>query len=324
MKIDTTLSGFGQIARVNRNVISFNDIFDGFRLGEIYAYRVFAINGGGRSANSNVAYIRVACNLVNVIKANSEVGGSVACDTKQVLLSLSSNVTDGDFQWYVRKDDQAAGVAIPNANLRSYTTSTTGEYYCLIGAGSCSESSDTLSVIIEPSFSVEIFFNEDSTELTTDVLGATRYQWYYEFSPIERANSDSYRPSCQGGYYVVVNTTGGCSATSNVVYRRKGPSGLCQEQQSVTALEPDLLSQSLEIFPNPSTGPFWLHYEDYQPGSYLIFLLSPDGKRHLLDQGHKTPTPLRKALNLESYPAGTYFIEFWHENRKGIKALVKY
>jgi phosphodiesterase/alkaline phosphatase D-like protein len=284
---------------------NYNDI--GVQAGETYYYRVFAINGGGFSLSSDTASAQAICNIISIINTDLPNNGSIACDSKEILLSLNTNVTQGDFQWYKNN------LPIPEATLSSYITNETGEYYCRIKVDDCIKNSEIKSVIITPSFEVDIFLDEtgDQPRLIASRLGAQKYQWYFDYRIINGAVTDSYTPMQSGVYYVIV-TDGGCSATSRPVF------------YTITGNEEFNISNQIKMSPNPTTGKVNVELVNGLQGKYEINLIDLQGKIYPLVSDNKDAFELRTQLDLDKFAQGMYFLEVRIGKYAGRKKLVRY
>jgi hypothetical protein len=277
----------------------------GLRAGTTYYYRIFALNGGGNSPYSDTTFAQAICNVITIINTDLPGNGSITCDSKEILLEVNSNINQGRYQWY--KND----VAIPEATLPFIIASETGEYYCRIVAGDCDKKSEIKSVIISPSFGVEIFLeNVGQDQLSSNFLGADAYQWYYEYEPINGANSDSYTPTRVGLYYLIV-TNNGCSATSNIIY------------YGVTAVEEVNISNQIKVTPNPSDGKIQFTLDGGVWGDYELNIIDMTGRSILIDNGKKEEIKLKLDLQLEALPQGVYFLEYRSGKQVGRKRIVK-
>ncbi|NJL11834.1 MAG: T9SS type A sorting domain-containing protein [Microscillaceae bacterium] len=183
-----------------------------------------------------------------------------------------------------------------NANLPALNVNQTGEYYCLIFAGDCQESSDIKSVIIEPAFSVDVQLVDG--RLFASITGATQYQWYFNTEPIAGATGETWLPSLPGIYYVVV-TNENCSATSPPF----------AYQVNVTALNPENPLASISIFPNPVLDALHFYWEYASPGNYQIRLRNALGQTFYFYEGQKTGAILNLSLPLAFLPSGLYILE---------------
>lgn len=313
-RADSELGPYEEIDRVLRNSTNYSDV--GLTSGQTYYYRIFASNGGGISISSDTVSAQAVCNIITVINTDIANNGTIACDTKEVLLNLNTNISVGRFQWF-RND-----VVIPDAILPSHIASQSGEYYCRIVAGDCDKSSATTSIIIRPSFGVDIalvvdtLLNQNNFEeyiyrLEANLVGVSNYQWYYNYEPIAGATSEEYFPKESGTYYVVV-TDQGCSATSNLI------------SLTVTALEDNDFSKSLKLSPNPTDGILQLDLETNILGDYQINLLDQTGRRFALKKGKKETAILKETLDLVNFAEGLYFIEIRLKNQVAVRKVIKY
>jgi fibronectin type 3 domain-containing protein len=284
---------------------NYNDI--GLDAGQTYYYRVFAINGGGFSLPSDTVSAQAICNIISIINTDLPNNGSIACDSKEILLSLNTNVTQGDFQWYKNN------LPIPEATLSSYITNETGEYYCRIKVDDCIKNSEIKSVIITPSFEVDVILDEtgDQPRLTVSRLGAQKYQWYFDYKLINGATTDTYAPMQSGVYYVIVSD-GGCSATASPFF------------YTITGNEEFNISSQIKTHPNPTTGKLNVELVNGLQGKYEINLIDLQGKVYSLIVGDKADFELKTQLDLAKYAQGMYFLEFRMGKYVGRKKLVRY
>jgi fibronectin type 3 domain-containing protein len=284
---------------------NYNDV--GVEAGQTYYYRVFAVNGGGFSLPSDTASAQAICNIISIINTDLPNNGSIACDSKEILLSLNTNVTEGDFQWYKNN------LPIPEATLPSYITNETGEYFCRIKVDDCIKNSETKSVIITPSFEVDIFLDEtgDQPRLEASRLGAQKYQWYFDYKLINGATTDSYIPQQSGIYYVIV-TDGGCSATSSPVF------------YTITGNETFNISNQIKTYPNPTKDKLNFELSNGLEGKYEINLIDLQGKIYQIVNDHKAGFELKTILDLGNFAQGMYFLEVRMGKYVGRKKVVKY
>ncbi|GAB4395839.1 MAG: hypothetical protein OHK0053_06950 [Microscillaceae bacterium] len=299
---DTVLGSFVEIDRVLAGTTNYNDLtVEGNTL---YAYRVRALNGGGRSLPSDTALVVTVCNIVSVIETDIDGNGAIACGSKQIRLDLQTNVTEGAFQWF--KNDEL----IVNANLPALNVDQTGEYYCLIFAGDCQKTSDIKSVIIEPAFSVNVQLVDG--RLFASITGATQYQWYFNNEPIAGATGETWLPTLPGIYYVVV-TNENCSATSPPY----------AYQVDITALSPENPLSSVLFYPNPVQDKLHLYWEYAPTGNYQIRLHNALGHTIRLGEGRKTGSTLAVSLNLTTLPPGLYLLELEWEQYQIQRRILK-
>lgn len=292
---------FIEIDRVKEGITTYQDI--ALQENNIYYYRVRAGNTGGFSPYSNIAFATPECNLIVAVSSSKNIIANI-CSDKSALLELSTNTLDASFQWLRN------GEPIEGATQNTYLAFQDGEYNCQVFVDTtCNETAATpVVVILDESFGLQIGL-EDSI-LTASIIGAERYQWFYDFEAISGATSDIYEPRLSGVYYLVA-TNDNCTATSNLFFF------------SVTGLEETDLAQSLEVYPNPSQEEIKIDLNNTQLGAYEIHLINGQGIRQLLDSGQKTDAPLKKTFDISDFQPGLYLLEIRLGNQRGLKKILK-
>jgi len=94
---------------------------------------------------------------------------------------------------------------------------------------------------------------------------ATGNQWYYNGTIISGATSQTYTPT-QNGNYTVVVTTNGCTSNTSGAYN---VTGLGIEELNV---------YQLSVFPNPSQGEFNISFNATITESYTVKIYDEIGK----------------------------------------------
>ena len=124
----------------------------------------------------------------------------------------------------------------------------------------------------DPSFSVvTLFLSPFIANLTFDgtVLTASEgvaYQWYFNGVIIDGATEQNYTPLEEGNYSVEVTNDEGCLDRSN------------EQFVSITAVENNVFSNSVHVFPNPSTGEFNIDFNNEITESFSIELFNNLGE----------------------------------------------
>ena len=130
----------------------------------------------------------------------------------------SSNPTTYTYQWY--KD----GLPIAGATTNNYLATAAGVYYVTIVNGTCSATSTSRTVVVNPLPTVAItatgptaFCAGGSVILDGGTTTGLTYQWRLNAVNIAGATSATYTATQSGSYTLVVTNSNGCSATSNAI-----------------------------------------------------------------------------------------------------------
>jgi gliding motility-associated-like protein len=133
------------------------------------------------------------------------------CDGQDVVLST---ISSGTLQWYEN------GNPMPGENGQSLSVTVSGDYFVTSTNGSCSNTSETVTVLITNGVNESISFNgsstlcEGSSLLLNTTSGYSSYQWYFNSSPIPNTNNSSFVASEEGSYYVEISS-GDCSGITD-------------------------------------------------------------------------------------------------------------
>lgn len=153
---------------------------------------------------------------------------------------------------------------------------------------------DTTTVVIASNPLPQPVIVQPVSDLSTDPFAA--YQWYVNDTLIVGATGQTYTPTKNGSYTVVVTAANGCQGTSAPF--------------AVVNVSADLpLGWTLNIFPNPTVGR--VEVETNQP-RLAVSLIDAAGhtlNRIMLSEG-------TNSLDLSSLPAGTYAISFDYQGKR--------
>jgi hypothetical protein len=147
---------------------------------------------------------------------------------------LTANVGQGlTYQWLIN--------GTPNGNTDVYNVSkTTGRYALRVTNNfNCSNTSDTLNVVVYPAPVPTIVRNGTSLETATPYVS---YQWFLNNDAIGGATSQSYAYNQNGAYKVRVIDMYGCEGTSNLFFVTN------------VGVGNTAVGKSIRIYPNPTTA----------------------------------------------------------------------
>ncbi|MBL7954185.1 MAG: T9SS type A sorting domain-containing protein [Flavobacteriales bacterium] len=166
---------------------------------------------GSCSATSSSTTVTVAGGTAPVATAQ---GSTSFCNGGSVVLSTTT-ATGNTYQWRLN------GGTINGATSSSYTATQTGSYSVTVNNGTCTATSNAISVSASGSLATPVitangptsFCSGGNVILTTQQASGNTYQWYVDGEAMAGATSYAYTAFWNGATTVRV-TNGGCSATS--------------------------------------------------------------------------------------------------------------
>lgn len=141
------------------------------------------------------------------------------CNGGTVLLTINPIFLGSVYEW------QQDGTSISGATSFTYAADTTGSYRCIVTNGTCSETSNTISVLSSDSISPLLAMNGPDSicygQARTLYVpnyggGGYSYSWKLDTNTIAGASSFAYVATSPGTYKCTV-TNGSCSGVSNSI-----------------------------------------------------------------------------------------------------------
>ena len=98
--------------------------------------------------------------------------------------------------------------------------------------------------------------------------------------------------------------------------------GFQQSKLEVTAVElhPDL-GVSVTIYPNPTSEMINIRFTSPLEGTTMVYLIAPDGKLVITEELQSGLTI--KPIDMQAYPAGTYFLRIQNGNKQNVYKVIK-
>jgi hypothetical protein len=188
--------------------------------------------------------------------------------------------------------------------LNSQTYTSTGTYTQTIMNDAGCDSVITLNLTIG---TVDVTVTQNGGTFSAPASGVS-FQWLDcndAMAPIAGAVNNEITPTMNGSYAVIVNTLD-CSDTS-----------ACYNIDDVSVFENDQMS--FIVKPNPANDRLFITFTDHNQNSTLL-LLNSAGQVVIAENGI---SGLNYEMNIESLPAGIYFIELYSNGAIERAKLVK-
>ncbi|MEW6467464.1 MAG: SBBP repeat-containing protein [Bacteroidota bacterium] len=261
-------------------------------------YSVIVTDSNTCAAQSQVT---VTVNPLPNINAGTD---TVVCLSDNAQLCATGGLT---YSWSPAATLSDSTIACPQAGMVTTTT------YTVIGtdANGCSNT-DSVTVQVNPNPPVPtITYNGYPLLTITCNLSGYNYQWYaLPNNPIPGATSQSYTPTVNGTYWVIISDSIGCSTASAQV-----------SVNDVGMEEADELFGS-QVYPNPSSG--WLTLSFYVSSSQdvQIRLLTVTGETVYHETLHDAIGTVQREFDLQQQAKGIYVLQLISPNGAAVKKII--
>ncbi|MNX71110.1 hypothetical protein D3C86_1024130 [compost metagenome] len=185
------------------------------------------------------------------------------------------------------------------ANGATYTTS--GMYYdSLVDGNGC----DSIRILDLTILAVPTATATDNGDATITASTGTTYQWINcaTNAPVSGATSQTFAPTVNGLYAVIVSNASNCSDTSN-----------CVDIDYLGLAELDV--NSVQVFPNPTENQVTITMSFAQA---KLVITDAQGKTLYVNQILNN-----QSIDLSQYEDGVYFLSIQTETGKLLKRIVK-
>lgn len=259
--------------------------------------------------------VRVTCGNSSSIEV-SAVGSTRFCEGETINTVLTANVntsgvTPVAYQWF--RDNQR----LLDEERTQLNVKLAGEYTVQVR-------DNQGCIYVSQPIKIEVFGKPTATltqDKTTNVLSlaitnvaagrSPLIDWYVNGTILTAFNGQtSIKPTVSGNYYAVVTDVRGCPAKTATVPVTAG---------DITAIEDDLLSQKLKLYPNPTADYFFV--ETDLPINTLTWKLY-NGLGQLVNVENETQNN-KLRINAKELPSGVYILEVEHQKGRARFRLVK-
>ena len=261
------------------------------------SYTVTAIDSNSCSKTSTAKIVTVN---PSPVVSTAIIGDTTLCQGDTVL--LIANATNGvSYQW------EKNNTNVSGATNDSLLVTTSGNYQVVVNnTFNCKDTSSLTNVVVNPLPSVPVISQNGNTLNTTNT--ATSYQWYLNGNVINGATANSYTPTQNGTYSVVVANAQGCeNSSANFVV-------------STLALENGNTINDILVYPNPAQTELFISTQNHAQMIANISLIDIAGKAVYQIATNQAQTKIA----LGNLAEGVYLLHI--ETEKGIfteKIMVK-
>ncbi len=227
------------------------------------------------------------------------------CENEAIFaeITLDEAIGSNSIQWRRNGDD------ILGENRATLTIARSGTYTVFAtDENGCSSVSNPIVISIAPAPQVVTQQMDASTLRATVLSGETggTFQWLRNGSEIEDANQATFVVPEPANYQVRFTAQNGCSDVS--------------EQEFVTNLADELLSNSTRIYPNPTKGIFSLEFNIPLSGAVGYKIYNSVG---VLVKEYSSKGKQVVEMDLINQPTGIYYVEIRSEGATATKRISK-
>jgi hypothetical protein len=266
-------------------------------------YTVVATAGSG-CTNSGTSVITV--NPLPTITLTSPATVSI-CNggNTDIVVALT-----GTAPWVWTGND-GSGIGTFTATSSPYTSNvnpTVNTTYTIIDvtdANGCTNTS-TESVVVTVNTPAAVTITENAGTLTSDAT--TGNQWYGPSGLLSGETAQTFTPTVNGDYYVIVTDGNGCTSTSNVI-------------SFVLSVSQNLNTNGIKVYPNPTHDRVWIEVLNSNNTSIKVEIMSMDSR--VLFENETTKLGLTKMnIDLNEFAPGVYVVKATSGEKTIIQKLV--
>jgi hypothetical protein len=240
--------------------------------------------------------------LIETLNLTDEVSVTVLASPDATITANENLLTVGEsnapiYQWFLN------GNILPGAENQSYTALEGGVYSCAVtNEFGCSQTSENFILCLP----VTPVYDEVANEIYVDNVYSS-YQWSFNGLPLDGATDFFIVDPASGNYGITVTTDYGCEIDGEVITVVNS----IFEQDDLT----------INVFPNPSNGVFWMDLSGIPSAKADIEIMSLEGK--ILSIFKDISTQQLLELDLSEYPSGAYIARVTIDTRSSYRKLFK-
>ncbi|WP_338762623.1 S8 family serine peptidase [Bernardetia sp. ABR2-2B] len=218
------------------------------------------------------------------------------CQGEQGAIISVSEVENATYTLF--RNGNRLGVASQN---RNFTATNSGEYHVEISLGTCSFTTDSVSIERINVPAARINLTEESVATVTSTGIITEVEWSKDGEVISTSSSLSLTLNETGSYRAKVTYETGCqTTTSNSVFYRK--------PEPITGVDDEEGNCCTVVYPNPTSSEVRLKLAANLKDEFTLTLTDGIGRTLITKSISKEEAQQEVRLDLSKYSSGIYFI----------------
>ena len=276
-----------------------------------YNFTTTAVSSGGGGVNGSFTVTKqlfdayVATDTVNVydlpplVTPTSSTGSFNMCNNIPITLSVYEGY---NYAWYQNDTTLLIGTdssayVIPDVGTYPFTA--TYKVKITDPTTGCAIFTPNVSITINEGVPIQfttLGAYYSGGQLTTNYFGYSSYQWLLNGTPlVPSGQSQTFTPTVNGNYSLVVVSSAGCTDTSNVV--------------SIFNMGIDEmagLDEFISVYPNPSDGEFTLNMTAAMQSGLVVSMIDISGKTVYQENIGQINGAFSKTFSLQNLSSGIY------------------
>ena len=141
--------------------------------------------------------------------------------------------------------------------------------------------------------------------LTSNITSGVNFQWYLNGNPVSGANQSSFTSFTNGQYSLIIQTSSGCTLTSNTV------------NVTTTAL-PDVNPQEigLKVIPNAVAGTLQVQFTVQQKADLSVTIVNMSGQTLYTQNISRFSGSYNKTIAIPQLASGVYIVHLVHNGKQ--------
>ncbi len=281
------------------------------------SFTYMAMNDIGMSDSEGTVTITV--NPVNDAPTISDISTMNLCSSTSNTVDLDGLVNDVDSETVsissVSSNESnlnvtSNGMVITVENIGNETATYSVQVTITDGTETVNTSFDVNSFSVPTNSTITVSGNNG--EILTAPAGES-HQWFLNGNQIDGATAQTYTATETGDYTVSFKTAeGGCDATTEVA-----------SVEVITGIDFNDISNSLNIYPNPTSGTLNLSMENNLLGKFSVRVIDASGREVMTTSFSKENTTLSRKIDMGTFSSGLYLLEVVNADSRGMIRIVK-